>query len=164
MSVTPTGPLSLPIAGVRDLLAASATWQTVCDVETAAAALERIHIDEYDPETENGFPHAVVLDHDSFTHTKRRITLGQGQLAIVFMLIPEGDNDVDKRMNFRNTVGAILTEMLALANTPNPDTSMPYWAMTTWQKQMAPQIVTDSAARFGEIELITSAYLIEWTE
>lgn len=164
MAVTPTGPLSLPIAGVRELLAASATWQAVCNVDTAAEALERIHIDEYDPETEDGFPNAIVLDHDSFTHTKQRLRLGQGQLAIDFMLKTSGDNDVDKRMNYRNTIGAILTEMLAKANTTNPDTSMSYWAMRGWQKQMSPQIVTDSAARFGELELITSAYLIEWTE
>lgn len=177
MPVTATGPLSLPFAAARELMAATATWQDVCDANNAAEAAARIYLHDSDPPDEEAIegededpdadelvPFVVLLDEDGLVHKRKRIGSAEGQLLASFMLaVDPAMSRSDQMTTARNKVGAILEEMLALARSQISGSNY-YWGMTGWDKVVTPQIVTDSEPRFGVSDAIWCVYLLEWVE
>lgn len=151
MPITPSGVLSLPLQYLKNLIAASSTFQTVCGVEDAAAAaacvllfwadekiaeaeLEAIANDET-PETHERMPRAVVRHLPGLEHQRSSTTgwVSTGPLHLMFEFPAHTDHDTagaDRQagIDFQNQIGAILSEMRTLVTT-DPGAG-PYLAVT----------------------------------
>jgi hypothetical protein len=171
MPLTPVGPLSLPFAAAAELLAACPTWQQACGVDTAAAARTRIHLFDLDPRDpvtgaqprDDLLPCAVLLDEDGLDHRRPRLSTGSGELLLEFLLpVDPALSDAERQLDFRNTVGAVLMQMLDLSRQPHPGGN--HWGVTGWRKLVAPQVLTASESRFGTPDALWCAFLLEWVE
>ena len=129
--VTPSGPLSLPYAGAAELLAATAAFQAMCSVATAASALPFIVYPYFDFDADPSLPRAVLRDwpgQGSF----RLSRLGNQEGSLLLTLYCEipteyrGDPKND-HLDWNNTAGAILQQMLQKSRTTNPDTGEDFW-------------------------------------
>jgi len=120
--VTPTGMLSLPIENLRILLAASTTFQTLVNAGDAAAAKPYVYVDSIDESVSR--PFALVSDQ-----AWNLSLVGQGAVnafdegGVLLLEIQAGVGDAyeddgagnNPGFEFRNTIGAIVEEMLDLA-------------------------------------------------
>jgi hypothetical protein len=128
--LTPTGALNRGVNSMTELLSNSATFKTLVGAANAAAALA--HIKQYVYESAT-FPIALV-DFDEYE--SEAIAGGCGQtyrstfkVAVLIALpIPAGQINADGTVDARNAmvymtnkVGAIITEIRALAGVTNSD-------------------------------------------
>lgn len=171
ISVSPTGPLGLPFPRLAELLAASATYQTAVGAANAAEALETIQYPYVDLENDGlALPSACITDEDGNAQEMNRLTEQSGTLGIEFWFpLPVGLTDKrDIVIDFRNTLGAILEEMLANAKNPNGSGGF-YFGMVSWSKhdRGTPRIVqpveleSDPGSATPE-PFLYAAFLIEW--
>lgn len=166
MAVTPSGLLSIPFASLRALLAASTTWQSVCGVATAAAALEFIHEFELPlPEEEQPpvFPAIVILDEDRLEQYRSWDADQRGQVLVEFWIPVTVTDDDPKALTrelqygFRNLVSNIFTDTFALRGS-----SASYLSVIRWRKVVAPQEVTEAVPRFRTANLMWGSFIAEW--
>lgn len=170
---TPTGDLSLPFTGLATLLSQSTTFQQMCGVANAAAALPFIDYPLRDVASYDfPVPGAIISDDDSLSQDRERLPVKRrGQLLL--QLFDEvktdyrGDQSTDPvvpidwrndDIAMRNRFGAILTDLLNLA--PG------VWAMTRWRKVGSPthlgppDYVRDDPDAFRWIRY--GAFVIDW--
>ena len=122
MAVAATGPISLPLANLRALIAASSSFQTWVGAASAAEALASIYqvgVDKGDYTR----PFALVrhtnpgaLTHESLAGGARNhfAPAGEGSLEVVFedeVASGNEDSHVDAEFAFTNNVGAVLADM-----------------------------------------------------
>jgi len=160
-TVSATGPLSLPFARCAELVASSETFQTLVGAANAADALEFVKYPYLDVEADNFEPPlALVCDSDDLPQSKNRLTEQSGELCLQFFLpINEELTDPrDKLLALRNTLGAILDEMLANARNPN-GAGGTYFGMIGWRKDQAPCIAAPE--RVG-VEFLFASFIVEW--
>ena len=151
MTVVASGSLSLPFAKAAELVAATAAFQALCGVETAAEALPRIAYPQWEigqalkdsPET--AFPRAVLWKHRGVTsHSRERIGRESGSLILSLYAAIPAEFDGDERndlLDWSNIVGAILDQMTDLADSviPNaPGDGAWYWHMTRYDELEPP--------------------------
>lgn len=171
MATTPSGFLSLPYDGLRTILAATATWQSVCGVATAEDAAEKIFEFELPVPNDDAPPElpAIVLgDADGL---EQRITWdGEnfGQTAVEIYLpitITEADPALRARelqFLFRNQVASMLREALALRMTRIGATAEAYMNLIGWRKLISPQEIVDADPRFRTSDVMWCAFIAEW--
>ncbi|QDT26801.1 hypothetical protein Enr10x_21110 [Gimesia panareensis] len=168
--VTPTGPLSLPFEQAALILAACNTFQSVCGVASASLAREKIYYPYYDlGEKDNAWPiPGIIINDDDMNQQFMNRNLDQGGSLLVTFCFPVNENYVSENgeiepenqiLDFRNKLGAILNEMLALANTPNPDTNLCYLHVTRWEKWSTPVLLSSPHAAE---EMMHAAFVLEW--
>lgn len=116
MPVTPSGMLSLPLANLRTALSNCTAFQTWVGAANAAAALAYISLVEKGSSLTGKF---AVID-DGTKYSGERLTSGatfheEGSLALIFQGNVHTDyatSEVDAQMEFTNSVGAILEELI----------------------------------------------------
>lgn len=136
--VTATGPLSTPFALMSELIAGSATFRTLVGAASEAAALAYIDYPYRDVEADGYLiPGAYLFDDDSFEQFKIRKDGSQaGQLGLVICAAVSEDYATDRKNDlkeWRNTLGAILEEMLAKSGTVAAGGGW-YGRLTKWTK------------------------------
>lgn len=165
--VTPTGPLSKPFEEAALILAACSTYQSECGVASASAAREKIYYPYYDlGANENQWPiPGIIIDDDDLNaqYMERNRDQG-GSLMITFCFEVNEDYEDEPEnqiLDFRNKLGAILTEMLTLANTPNPDSleGFCYLNVVKWEKANTPAKLGKPLA---EQPMMHAAFVIDW--
>ena len=124
MTVSPDGPLSLPLQAARELLAASTEFRTWTGTATEAAALDRVWVlqtPDFDPrstdrETVSPSPLAIV-DYSSFVREREVLKAARFgepatgcEISIYFRALSTGD-DNDAAWNFLNSIGAIMEDL-----------------------------------------------------
>ena len=111
-AATPSGDLSLPLDGIEDLIAASATLQSWTGAADAAAAAAYIHWHELIGNVT--FPCALVK-RIGFGHRRDTPEFLTGEQAcgvdVTFYSVPAGIDEKDSFVIHDNHVGAILNEM-----------------------------------------------------
>lgn len=168
--VTPTGPLSLPFEQAAIIFAACNTFQSVCGVASAASAREKIYYPYYDRgvnDNEWPIPGIIINDDDLNQQFMNRNRDQGGSLLVTFCfpineLYIDEDGNIEPEnqvLDFRNKLGAILKEMLDLANTPNPDTNFSYLHVVKWEKWSTPALLGSPHAAE---EMMHAAFVIEW--
>lgn len=169
MPVTASGPMSLPLAGLAALIAACPAFRTAVGAANAAAALAHIFYPKVDlqaaiPPTR---PWAIITDDDICPWEIDHYTKSAGSLIISFEFPSANNLDVDSSdalLTFTNSVGAIVLEALALANTPAPDGSQ-YWAAIKFTRLIAPSLCDERRESApnepGEL-FFECAFLVEW--
>lgn len=117
MAVAPTGPLSLPIDAVRQMIAGSVAFQAWTSSATVTAALERVHITETDVTSDNlpAMPYALV-DYSGWQQDKYGVTPGswiqaESSVTVFFRAQVQDDEPADEFFRFANQVGAIIEDM-----------------------------------------------------
>ena len=165
--VIPTGPLSIPFEQAAILLAACPTFWSVCGVASAAAAREKIYYPYYD-QGEDGkqwpIPGIIINDDDMNQQFMNRNRDQGGQFLVTFCFPVNEDYEGEPEnqiLDFRNKLGATLTEMLSLANTPNDDSalSLNYLNVTKWEKWSTP---VQLGAKYAVEDLMHAAFVFEW--
>lgn len=135
--VIASGPLSRPFALAAELLAASATFQTLVGAADATGALEFIDYPYRDLEAGDYLiPGGYLFDDPGLDQFQERLGKAGGQLGLVLSAATSADYaDVPKNdlKEWRNILGAILSEMLANARGPAAGGGF-YWGMTGWVK------------------------------
>ena len=125
MAVTPTGIFSLPLARVRTLLCASATWQEWVEADDATEAAEHVRFYEIGKDEAASLrPWALIGHNDQWGWVKIAEVSHAPDWSVILWfeaVIPEAYQAADKIgdavMWFTNKVGAVLEEMLALCGT-----------------------------------------------
>lgn len=177
MSVTATGPVSLPAAGLAVLFAASATFQTETETASAEAALARVLypkaylIQRYD---EEGDPIPlpvrswIIITYDdlcTWEFSKQGVSAGSMVVTFQFKAHPDYDVHSDDAMtHFTNVAGAIISEVLALSNTEAPDQSQ-YWNAVKFTQLVAPALCDERKEEEKDVEgelFFEAAYLVDW--
>ncbi len=121
-TVTASGPLSTPLAGVRTMVAASSNFQALVHVASAAEALSSVHIVAFDPDTQDlPFAHVFYAEDFSFTAIAGGAShVFEPNHAVIVAFeaeVPQEyrDDPDDAMLAFLNTIGAILDDMMTLA-------------------------------------------------
>lgn len=140
MAIIPTGPLSVPLQLLRELVAASPSWRVWVGAADAASALERVHLvgppppelgGEYDVEELRDLRPMAVVDlwtpPDQFGGepwlAERNATfayLHGGKLTLDFVADVPAELAADfaqAKLWYLNKIGAVLAEMRDLAGT-----------------------------------------------
>jgi hypothetical protein len=146
MPVIADGPLSRPFQLAAILLASSATFRALVGAADEDAALAFIDFPYRDIETVGyQIPGAILTDDDSLIQFRARLGEEAGKLALVVSApIPDqfrggstdqeiANNQRDDSLDWRNTLGAILMEMLAHARAPRTGGGF-YWHLVRWTK------------------------------
>lgn len=165
MPVTPSGPLSLPFALMREIIAAAPTWQTICDVDTAAEALTRVHEFGFEPAADV-LPCCIVGDEDGLEQILGWDSTQHGQVLVEFLLPLTDDDARELQYTFRNQVGAILKETLALRAHDNTRPGVAsalavHLNLLRWRKLVSVQEITDGP-RYGIEKALWAAFIGEW--
>lgn len=126
MAVAPTGMFSLPFQYMRNLIAQSSAFQIWAGhAGNATGAADHIYYDVFPARSGSGpnIPLAIISerpDDDAatdFDEEARGHFTGIINLVVTFMGDLDRDNPLeDELMTFRNTMGAIVQDMLQLAN------------------------------------------------
>jgi len=162
--------MSRPLAGLAELIAACPAFQTAVDAEDADEALTHIHYPkvDLDQDTPPARPWAIITDDDMCQWEIDRYTKSAGSLIISFEFPSAADIDVDSAdamLTFTNSVGAIILEALALANTPGPGGTTHYWAAIKFTRLIAPALCDErkeaAANEPGEL-FFETAFLVDW--
>jgi hypothetical protein len=146
MTVTATGLFKQP-QRLTYLLAASATWRSLCGVSTSAAALQYIKVDKANPadETTPHYPRAICgwMDPDHFG--TRKVTRDDwsmsGNLTMSLELEVPTEYPVrseDAHNWFMNQVGAIISEMQVLAGGGEPVSGETHLNVTEFARNDGP--------------------------
>ncbi len=123
MAVTPTGPISVPLAAARTLLASLSAWQTWCGAEDAAEAAEFIHLVAFDQQAlsdEDKLAARPLIalwggdnaQADRIADPNTWSDSGDIDMAIVD-LVGEQETAEDQYLTFTNNVGAVMDELRA---------------------------------------------------
>lgn len=162
ITVSPTGPLARPFPHLAELVASSATAQTALGAASAADALELIAYPFLEIEEDFSPPIILIGDMDELNQDMGRLTDQSGELYLQFFfsLNEALDDPRDQIIDFRNQLGAILTEMLANARNPN-GAGGTFFGMTRWRKHQTPCLIRRKALRTG-FDWLHAAFVIEW--
>jgi len=159
--MTFTGPLARPFEGLSLLLAASSSFQDAVRASDATEALQKIHypyaIDEIIG-TPDARPFAIITDDDSCSWNVDKNGIQRGSLLLTFEFLVESET-VDNFVAFLNTVGAILEEMRALANTPTGGGGF-YWNLRGYEKFTTPAIC--QREDFPNIIFYGATFVVFW--
>lgn len=153
MTVNPTNIINLPLKHMQTLLSNCSNFQTWTGTASAAAAAARIHLyGEVDTEGQRNvtYPVAAIFfgEPNSIRGTKEfggsgGLYTAEGDMDVLFIAdVPAayaGDDAgdwADRYVNFNNTIGAIIEDALALADT-NDGTNQ-YLNVTGWAKVSGP--------------------------
>lgn len=120
MAVTPSAPISLNMAGLAALVAASATFRTVVGAASAAAALASIHYPELDLRGANPDTRPWALIRPGPDYYRGRMMESRGSLLLSCEFPVDSDyqaSEADAFLEFTNNLGQIIEDMLTLANT-----------------------------------------------
>lgn len=169
MTVTATGSMSRPLAGLSTLIAATATFKAKVEASSTAEALPFVHFPKVkfkgnDPPTR---PLAIVTDDDIAQWERSRNGGSAGSLVLTFEFPSHPDYDPDSDdalLDFTNTVGAIIDEALALANTPMPSGEH-YWNAIKFTRLIAPALCDErkhSAPNEPGSLYFEVAFLVDW--
>jgi hypothetical protein len=168
--VTATGPLSLPFASLAGLLAECATFRTWTGTANKAAALAKIDYPDRNVDA-NGWPlpGAIITDDDALEQFSERVGTAGGQLLVGFSGNVSGtyytDRDTYDRTNdladWRNTLGAILNEMLAKSRTMNEEATAGHIHLSRWTKLVTPDWI-DPADTGLEVPIRYAAFVFDW--
>ncbi len=113
MAVTPTGPESLPLANLRTLIQASATFVSW------AAATGRVHLIGMDDPNALVRPYAIVsFVQDDWHLDRTAVEVGEVGGSLVFHFFASvivAQTISDQVLSFMNKTGAIIAEMAAVA-------------------------------------------------
>lgn len=153
MAITPSGPFSVPMHALAELVAASATFQLMVAAANAAEALDHVHYPEadtrVDPETgrpKHERPYAIVSRGTQWGATKVAIETYQyaGDLQLTFERnVADGAEDgPDALLDFQNKIGAILNEMLAKAGWGASPSGTSYFNLTSSEAVVMPDRYT----------------------
>lgn len=148
MPVEATSNLAAPLAVARTMLANTAMWRSVCEVETAESALEFTHLIGLplpDPDNDQGAdsivdhrPFAIVMPPSDDVFMIRRDSVGdggqQGGVTAGSLMInleiavdgPQVEQISDPTVTFLNQLGDICTQFFELSNTEIGDEGMLY--------------------------------------
>lgn len=157
MTVTATGLFNQP-QRLAYLLAASATWRSLCGAASATAALEYIKVDKADrAESErHNYPCAIVgwLDPDHFG--VRKVGIGEWSISGTLTMSLEVEvpaeypkNSADTHNWFMNQVSAIISEMQALAGAGEPVSGETHLNVTEFARNEGPWEYVDD-----EVEIL----------
>lgn len=169
MPVTASGPLSLPLAGLAALIAACPAFQTAVDADDATEALTHIHFPKVNhlQDTPPTRPWAIITDDDLCAWEIDHYKKCAGSLVLTFQFPSDDQLDVDSAealLTFTNSVGAIVLEALALANTPGPGGTH-YWNAIKFTRLIAPALCDErkesEANEPGEL-FFEVAFLVDW--
>lgn len=165
MTLNAAGPLSLPMAKLADLLAASETFRAAVGAADAAAALAFVHYPSVSLTGEGAVsrPFAVISDDDiaEWNYSTRG---NAGQLVLTFELpTPEeyASNAAEAELWFRNVLGGILADMLELAGTYD-GSGVCYWAMVAAEKLVTPAAANLEHEPEGTAPYYGASFLISW--
>lgn len=145
MSVTASGPMSLPLAGLAELTAASATFRTAVGAANAADAMANIFEPDVPLDDEENLPpldRVIITDSDECQWAFDAYLVSSGSLlwTINLRTDPSYHPESPEALKiFRNTVGAIISEMMLLRNTPISGGGH-YWNATKFTRLIAPQL------------------------
>jgi hypothetical protein len=145
LTVTPTGPLSLPYVLLAQLIAASTNYQTWCgNPGNASAAFNTVVWPYIDLRTtQASVPFALITSSDQLHQSMERGTFAQeGELFLQFFQLPNPSLTYpgDLLLDFLNNLGAILEDMLNAARNPNGSGGF-YFGMTKWRQHQAGQLI-----------------------
>lgn len=170
--VTPTGPLSKPFEQAALILSACPTLQSVCGVASASLARALIYYPYYDlGKNDNAWPiPGVIINDDDMNQQYMNRNRDQGGSLLVTFCFPVNETYIaesgniepeNQILDFRNKLGAILTEMLGLANTPNPDDvdGFCFLNVVKWEKASTPVLL---GAPYAAEEMMHAAFVIDW--
>jgi hypothetical protein len=121
VSVSPTGIVSLPLYYAQQTLAASATFQGLMQVSSPAAAAAKVFFGETDENADGDARPRALIDHIEDIDFEKITTtglLGNGTVECIIEVPtpPQYAGIVrDARTWFYNQLGAVLSEMFALA-------------------------------------------------
>lgn len=143
MPVTASGPLAIPFRGLAVLVAASATFRTVVDVDTAAEALDFIFYPGLDRKANPNKkrPWALITPGQAWSMDNRNVQ--SGQLELTFEFPTTYDDLGEGLLDFANKAGAIIAEMFALANTSGEGGTVHYWNMVSVSLSTPPKAWTE---------------------
>ena len=137
-ALTPTGDMTNAEEALRDLLAASSTFQAWVEAEDAAAAEARIYIDVEASPTR---PCACVRFDDPADSRSRAVAggsrqwfLGSGTLGVLFEAVVDDtlDDPADQMRAFKRTIDQVLSDMQALSGSGG------YLIVNTFRMQEGP--------------------------
>lgn len=120
MAVTPSNILSLPLKHLQDAIAASASFQSWAGTTPGAATLARIHLVGVDVATIVR-PFALIdfgEKYESDHISSQGQFLQSGELLLLFednVAVANAGNHGDAKIAFTNPVGAVLSDVQALA-------------------------------------------------
>ncbi len=176
-TITATGPLGIPMDYCAQLVAASPTFRGVIDAAlnltpgttTASQAMAYIFYPYVDqrPSSPAVRPWALICDDDLAEFAMDHHGAMGGSLVLTFQLLVNPSyidaaftilNAWNADLDFRNTVGAILTEMFQLANTPGPG-GIHYWNLVKATKVTAPALCKEDD---NDVPFYDCAFLLEW--
>ncbi len=147
MTVTPSGRLALPLAYLRNLLAASSTFQTLLGVASTAAAKAKIYFGGIEDDNASNLPPRAIIRIDQGDIASRTGTTtwrGTGPLELLITLADPTGVTLweDKYLTILNQLGAIIDEMFALVET-DPGAG-PYLYITEIQRKVIGQWDADA--------------------
>lgn len=129
--IAPTGLLAEPIAILRDMIAASAAFQSWCGVtgeaDPTAAALERVHLLVAPADAQRPF---ALVDFGEFTRERMAVTnrvrfQTRSSSNLVLWLQADADQTLeepDATVDFSNHVGALWSDIETAAGVHSPAT------------------------------------------
>lgn len=166
--VTSTGPLSLPFEQTAILLADCLSLRTACDVASASDMLDLIYFPYYDQGVDGKswpIPGVIINDDDWGEQFMNRNYDQGGSLAVTFCMEPNPQYLNDPRnqiKDYRNKLGAILTEVLQKANNPNPNSvdQLCYINIHKWEKVGTPLLLADP--EWTSVPLMHSCFTFHW--
>jgi len=156
MAVTPTGVMSLPLANLEIIIANSSAFQAWAGAADDVAAKDNIHLVNV-PDAVLVRPFALVGFADKwkaqktaeFFHEKR------GELFLMFesdVLLANQASEADAVFAFMNVVGAVISEVLALAGTNG------FLNVTEVEMTTNPMRITDEDA-----QMLDDYYTVEFS-
>jgi len=175
--VTAAGTLSLIEDVLRDTLADSATFRAVCGAADRTAALARIHLERLpDPadeaevysraEMEAYWPYAIVATDTEEGASYRRDAASSWLVDATLWLmlgrqVPDGYDDAQADLEFKNYVGKILDELCDLADTGEAD-GVSYLQFVSMDVIAGPfRSIEDDVAGKGEEQAVIVAVKVE---
>ena len=141
MTITATGPLSVPFAGLARLVASSETFQEMVGESSETQALDHVYYPLVDDPSVKR-PFALVTADESTSWRMDRQGRQSGSLILVLERAVSAEVEEDhpqELLEFNNIVGAILTEMRDHANTPGLSGEH-YWNAVDWRQIQPPLI------------------------
>jgi hypothetical protein len=167
--VTATGMFSLPFGLAAALLAACPTFQSLVDAADEDAALAFIDYPYRDPEDDYLIPGAHLFDDESFEQFIVKKNRSQaGQIGLVIAAPVSEDYSRDRKNDlkeWRNTLSAIVDEIVSLAGTPAPGGPF-YWNCTKvtkvsigWARKSTADLDNDPTA---EDSYRIGIFILDW--
>jgi len=164
MSLTYTGTLTAPLAGLRNLLAASTTFQAWVGAEDAEEAAASIYMFET-PADDATRPYAVVYPENGWNMTSIAACgagveyMPWGKIGLLLEdEVPEAyTNDIeDAFINWLDTIEAIISDVCGLSGTTGT-----YLDMRGIESVYGPAR-TDSSERRQEGDIIQQIFHVSW--